>query len=612
MSAVPGGRYSLSVGENSNINDSIYSAKLSFINHSGTTTSPHKASLSINGVDSFLWDQLGNIWFPHLTTNGYLKVNGSGAVSVDTNTSGVVAIAPSQVSCTGITEFGQTTFDTSQGNNFALTITNQTAIDLKPQNGTPGQQIELTVTGGSGTCTLYLASPFAWTGSLFTPVGVSGTCGYLAESHLSVGAGAVYHLSFVYDGTNWQNVPLFPTGNGSGLTGMTAAQVGLGNVTNDAQLKRAANDFSSFTQKTTPASGDVLLIEDSAASGAKKYCTVGSLPSSGGGTWGSITGTLSSQTDLQTALNAKQGTLGYTAEDQANKSNDGTMSANSTTLYPTQHAVVQYISGAVGVAGFQVVTSIPPSPTTGTVYIDTHAYPYYVGGPSTVSIADGGTGHTTAQTAIDALAGAVTSGQYLRGNGTHVVMSGIQAADVPTLNQNTTGTAAGLSASSALPSGTTATTQSAGDNSTKVATTAYCNSYLPLAGGTMTGPLNLGGQTITRYNDVVYSLTLNTTNAGGGNYTPSLTNGPTQKFTMSGQNVTITMPSATSGASLLLIIVQDSTARTITWSGVTWTSATAAAGSAPALATGSGHITMIPFYSDGANWYGFAPSYTGT
>ena len=57
----------------------------------------------------------------------------------------------------------------------------------------------------------------------------------------------------------------------------------------------------------------------------------------------------------------------------------------------------------------------------------------------TVAIANGGTGTTTAQLAINALAGAVTNAQYLRGNGTNVVMSAIQAADVPTLNQNTTG-----------------------------------------------------------------------------------------------------------------------------------------------------------------------------
>ena len=60
----------------------------------------------------------------------------------------------------------------------------------------------------------------------------------------------------------------------------------------------------------------------------------------------------------------------------------------------------------------------------------------------TVAIANGGSGQITAQLAINAFAGAVTSGSYLRGNGTNVVMNTIQVADVPTLNQNTTGTAA--------------------------------------------------------------------------------------------------------------------------------------------------------------------------
>jgi hypothetical protein len=41
-----------------------------------------------------------------------------------------------------------------------------------------------------------------------------------------------------------------------------------------AGLTRGANDFSSFTSKTVPVAADILLIEDSAASGAKKYSTV--------------------------------------------------------------------------------------------------------------------------------------------------------------------------------------------------------------------------------------------------------------------------------------------------------------------------------------------------
>jgi len=59
-----------------------------------------------------------------------------------------------------------------------------------------------------------------------------------------------------------------------------------------------------------------------------------------------------------------------------------------------------------------------------------------------ISIAKGGTGEVTQQAAIDSLAGAVTSTYYLRGNGTHAVMGAIQAGDVPTLNQSTSGTAA--------------------------------------------------------------------------------------------------------------------------------------------------------------------------
>jgi hypothetical protein len=83
----------------------------------------------------------------------------------------------------------------------------------------------------------------------------------------------------------------------------------------------------------------------------------------------------------------------------------------------------------------------------------------------TVAIANGGTGQTTRQAAMDALAGAVTSGQYLRGNGTDVVMSAIQAADVPTLNQNTTGTASNVTGTVAIANGGTGqTTASAAFN----------------------------------------------------------------------------------------------------------------------------------------------------
>jgi hypothetical protein len=53
---------------------------------------------------------------------------------------------------------------------------------------------------------------------------------------------------------------------------------------------------------------------------------------------------------------------------------------------------------------------------------------------------------STARPAAADLSDTATSGNYLRGNGTSFVSSAIQASDVPTLNQNTTGTAAALAA----------------------------------------------------------------------------------------------------------------------------------------------------------------------
>jgi hypothetical protein len=49
---------------------------------------------------------------------------------------------------------------------------------------------------------------------------------------------------------------------------------------------------------------------------------------------------------------------------------------------------------------------------------------------SAIAIADGGTGQTTQQAALNAIAGAVTSGSYLRGNGTNVTMSALQSSDI--------------------------------------------------------------------------------------------------------------------------------------------------------------------------------------
>jgi hypothetical protein len=69
----------------------------------------------------------------------------------------------------------------------------------------------------------------------------------------------------------------------------------------------------------------------------------------------------------------------------------------------------------------------------------------------------GGTGQNTIQAAMNSFAGAVTSGSYLRGNGSNVVMNTIQAGDVPTLNQNTSGNAATATTAANLANGSAGT-----------------------------------------------------------------------------------------------------------------------------------------------------------
>lgn len=73
----------------------------------------------------------------------------------------------------------------------------------------------------------------------------------------------------------------------------------------------------------------------------------------GGGTWGSITGTLSDQTDLNSALSAK--------EDVSNKSTTTTL-GTSDTLYPSQKAVKTYVDAQDATNSF--ITSVTYVPNT--------------------------------------------------------------------------------------------------------------------------------------------------------------------------------------------------------------------------------------------------------
>lgn len=128
---------------------------------------------------------------------------------------------------------------------------------------------------------------------------------------------------------------------------------------------------------------------------------------------------------------------------------------------------VLYASGSTALSRLSAATTgnalisggTATAPSWGKIGLTTHV-------SGTLPIANGGTG------AASASQGYVFAGPGSGGAGAPAFRA-LVAADVPTLNQNTTGTAANLSGTPALPNGTTGTTQSAADNSTKLATTAY-------------------------------------------------------------------------------------------------------------------------------------------
>lgn len=132
----------------------------------------------------------------------------------------------------------------------------------------------------------------------------------------------------------------------------------------------------------------------------------------------------------QTTANAAFNAL---APSQTSQSGKYLTTNGTNTSWATISSTGTVTSVAATVPSFLSVSGSPIT-TSGTLAIS------YSG--TALPLANGGTGQTTAQAAINSLAGTTTSGKYLRGNGTNIVMSTIQAADVPTLNQNTTGSAA--------------------------------------------------------------------------------------------------------------------------------------------------------------------------
>lgn len=167
----------------------------------------------------------------------------------------------------------------------------------------------------------------------------------------------------------------------------------------------------------------------------------------------------------------------------------------------------------------------------------------------------------------------------------------IVAADIPTLNQNTSGTAAGLSATLAIASGGTAATTAA------AALTSL--GAAPVASPVFTGSVKFGN----------YHIEPSENNAGNSStaITVDLSTGSAQKITLTG-NATFALSNPQTGGAYVLKLVQDATgSRTVTWpTTVKWPG-----GTAPTLTTTAGQVDLVNLYWDSTDYFGsYSLNYT--
>ena len=214
----------------------------------------------------------------------------------------------------------------------------------------------------------------------------------------------------------------YPNSNPAGYTANagTVTNVSASGGANISVATGSTTPVISQVAATTTQNGYMTSAQATKLDGIAAGASVTSVGVDGGTTGLTTTGgpiTSSGTITLAGTLAVANGGTGATSAASA-LTNLGAYPASNPSGYTSNAGTVTSVNVSGGSTG--LTTSGGPVTASGTITID-----------GVLSVANGGTSSTSASSAISFLAGATTNGQYLRGNGTVVQMSAIQAVDLP-------------------------------------------------------------------------------------------------------------------------------------------------------------------------------------
>jgi hypothetical protein len=154
--------------------------------------------------------------------------------------------------------------------------------DIGAINSSLGQPNGIATLDGSGTVPAIQLPSYVDDVLEFADLASFPVTGETGKIYVALDTGKTYRWS----GSIYVEISPSDVNSVAGKTGIVTLDsndVGLSNVTDDSQLKRAAGDINTFTEKATPVTSDIVIIEDSEDSFSKKKVLLANMLGSGSG-----------------------------------------------------------------------------------------------------------------------------------------------------------------------------------------------------------------------------------------------------------------------------------------------------------------------------------------